>query len=155
MFTPADAQQMAMETITEISDNPRALFEKKQTLIEGIEQRLSVNLDSLIEQAIAIQSMHKAQAYDAMTFNAHDLHSISDFVIKQVQQQTLNQHDEVFLSSEIEELHQEIEYANDEIARIHREIAHLQALKVQNAIHCAQQIDQLRTFLAHYSKLAQ
>ena len=59
MFTSDDAQLIAEETFTEINANPRALFEEKHTLIHKIEEKLNINLNSMIEQAIFVQSMHK------------------------------------------------------------------------------------------------
>ena len=81
IFSTSDANKIAAETINKISDDPRSLFEEKQTLIDAMEQKLNINMDAMIDQVINIRSMHKPQTFEEMTFDKNDLHSITHQVI--------------------------------------------------------------------------
>eukprot|EP00483_Globobulimina_turgida_P006907 UN06920 len=152
LFNSDDAQLIATETISEISQNPRALFERKQTLIDRIEKKLNVNLNSMIEQAINIKAMHKPQSFDDMTFNAKDLKDISNDVIKQIHKTTKNYKDEDYLQKKIDELNEELEYVNQEIDELKAQIQSLTTSKMQTAINCNKNMNQMRMYLLKCSQ---
>lgn len=153
MFSPEDAQMIAEETINEISENPRALFEKKQTMIDRIESKLNINLNTMIQQEINIMAMHKPQTFDEMTFTSNDLHIISNKVIKSIHKKSKNYKDEEYLKNKIDELNEEISFVNDEIKCMKQQIEYLKNCKIQTIINCNKNINQIRKYLLQYQNI--
>lgn len=151
IFPAHDAETIATETISKISENPS---DDKHALIDRMEQKLNINLDAMIAQAINIQSMHKPQTFEEMTFDKNDLHSIAHAVIRNVNRTTKNNQSEEYLREQICELNEELEFANEEINDLRETLSHLSAAKLQTVLNCSKQIDQLRTFLRRYLPLS-
>ena len=147
-----EAQKVATETISVIEQNPRALFET-ETLIEWMEDRFSLDLDSVIQQAVNIQAMHKPQTFEEMTFDAKDVHDISDFVIKRVHRETVSKAESSSLEQKVADLQRELDFVNEEVAFMQQQIGYLTQSKMENVLSCNQQIDEMRAILSKYAQI--
>ena len=152
IFSAKDAQMIATETINEINENPRALFEKKQSMIDRIEAKLNINLNTLIQREINIMAMHKPQTFENMTFNKNDLYIISNKVIKAIYKTSKNCKDEKYLKNKIDELKEDLNEVNKEIECMRKQIEYLKKSKIETAINCNHNMNEIRNYLLEYSK---